>query len=297
MKNGHRMVCQFVENSPVEMLLSLLLLSCSSCPSRSLRPHALVAHQAPLSMGFPRQEYWSGLPFPSPGDLPNPGSKLIFGIDRQIVFHWATREAVLRFMWPPQTPSIVSGTEYCKGPVFSSKRLLSKHVLLTLCVSWEHSQGMCRAESFSGDLGLRSFPGLFQLTAEFIPCPPGTSAPVSIQIVSGGQSFLLEATTFLPLLSCDSPPKASFELCTQNTDPWLGHSHYLNHFLSLSFLLNHRYLMTACKLNMCMLWDYYAEKNNLEVLDSFIASYRSSPKQSGIKHGLSFPIIGYSTSK
>ena len=32
-----------------------------------------VAHQAPLSMGFSRQEYWSGLPFPSPGDLPNPG--------------------------------------------------------------------------------------------------------------------------------------------------------------------------------------------------------------------------------
>ena len=32
-----------------------------------------VAHQAPPSMGFSRQEYWSGLPFPSPGDLPNPG--------------------------------------------------------------------------------------------------------------------------------------------------------------------------------------------------------------------------------
>ena len=32
-----------------------------------------VAHQAPLSVGFSRQEYWSGLPFPSPGDLPNPG--------------------------------------------------------------------------------------------------------------------------------------------------------------------------------------------------------------------------------
>ena len=31
-----------------------------------------VAHQAPLSMGFSRQEYWSGLPFPSPGDPPNP---------------------------------------------------------------------------------------------------------------------------------------------------------------------------------------------------------------------------------
>ena len=31
-----------------------------------------VAHQGPLSMGFPRQEYWSGLPFPTAGDLPNP---------------------------------------------------------------------------------------------------------------------------------------------------------------------------------------------------------------------------------
>ena len=31
--------------------------------------------QAPLSMGISRQEYWSGLPFPSPGDLPNPGIK------------------------------------------------------------------------------------------------------------------------------------------------------------------------------------------------------------------------------
>ena len=34
-----------------------------------------VAHQAPPSMEFSRQEYWSGLPFPSPGDLPNPGNK------------------------------------------------------------------------------------------------------------------------------------------------------------------------------------------------------------------------------
>ena len=34
-----------------------------------------VAHQAPPSMGFSRQEYWSGWPFPSPGDLPDPGIK------------------------------------------------------------------------------------------------------------------------------------------------------------------------------------------------------------------------------
>ena len=35
-----------------------------------------VAYQAPPTIGFSRQEYWSGLPFPSPGDLPNPGIKL-----------------------------------------------------------------------------------------------------------------------------------------------------------------------------------------------------------------------------
>ena len=35
-----------------------------------------IASQAPLSMGLPRQEYWSGLPFPSPGDLPDPRIEL-----------------------------------------------------------------------------------------------------------------------------------------------------------------------------------------------------------------------------
>ena len=43
-----------------------------------------VAHQAPLSTGFPRQEYWSGLPFPPPGDLPDspsPGDLPYPGID------------------------------------------------------------------------------------------------------------------------------------------------------------------------------------------------------------------------
>ena len=37
-----------------------------------------VARQAPLSVGFPRQEYWSGLPFPFPGDLPDSGIKSRF---------------------------------------------------------------------------------------------------------------------------------------------------------------------------------------------------------------------------
>ena len=41
--------------------------------SDSLETPRSIAHQAPRSVGFPRQEYWSGLPFPSPVYLPNPG--------------------------------------------------------------------------------------------------------------------------------------------------------------------------------------------------------------------------------
>ena len=43
-----------------------------SCPAFFATPWT-VALQTSLSMGFPRQVYWSGLPFPSPGDLPGPG--------------------------------------------------------------------------------------------------------------------------------------------------------------------------------------------------------------------------------
>ena len=45
-----------------------------------------LACQAPLSMGFSRQGYWTGLPFPSPGDLPNPGSNLGLLYCRQILY-------------------------------------------------------------------------------------------------------------------------------------------------------------------------------------------------------------------
>ena len=41
----------------------------------SLQPHGLLAHQSPLSLGFSRQGYWSGLPCPPPGHLPDPGIK------------------------------------------------------------------------------------------------------------------------------------------------------------------------------------------------------------------------------
>ena len=49
----------------------MFVLSCSVM-SDSLATPSAVACQAPLSMRFSKQKYWSGLPFPPPGDLPNP---------------------------------------------------------------------------------------------------------------------------------------------------------------------------------------------------------------------------------
>ena len=57
---------------PHGILMSVCVLSCFNCVWLFSAPWT-VAYQAPLSMGFSRQGYWSGMPFPSPGDLPDPG--------------------------------------------------------------------------------------------------------------------------------------------------------------------------------------------------------------------------------
>ena len=59
-----------------------------------------VAQQAPLSMGFPRQEYWSGLPFPSPGDLPDPGIEPVSFISPAL----AGRFFITSTTWVPSYP-------------------------------------------------------------------------------------------------------------------------------------------------------------------------------------------------
>ena len=56
-----------------------------------------VACQPPLSMGFPRQEYWSGLPFPSSGDLPNPGIEFLH------LLHWQADSLPLSHLRSPET--------------------------------------------------------------------------------------------------------------------------------------------------------------------------------------------------
>ena len=57
-----------------------------------------VAHQAPLSVEFSRQEYWSGSSFPAPGNLPHPGIEpRVSCIGRQVLYHCVTWEAILNF--------------------------------------------------------------------------------------------------------------------------------------------------------------------------------------------------------
>ena len=75
------------EGTCVVVLLSHSVLSDSATPGT-------VAHQAPLFMGFPNQEYWSGLPFPSPGDLAGPGIKAC-------LLHWQVDSLSLSHLGRP----------------------------------------------------------------------------------------------------------------------------------------------------------------------------------------------------
>ena len=63
----------FQNNFSSDCAMSFLVVWSLNCV-QLLWPHWLyIAHQGPLSMGFPRQEYWSGFPFSSPGHIPDPG--------------------------------------------------------------------------------------------------------------------------------------------------------------------------------------------------------------------------------
>jgi len=62
-----------------------------------------VAHQVPLSMGFPMQKYWSGFPFPSPGYLPHPGMEPV-SLALQINSFITD---------PPGEPKLSEGRLYC----------------------------------------------------------------------------------------------------------------------------------------------------------------------------------------
>ena len=77
-----------------------------------------VAHQAPLSMGFFRQEYWSRLSFPPPGDLPDPGIEPMYLLSPALVGRFFTTV-------PPGKPSFsVDNGNYLKMVYLSESEIL-----------------------------------------------------------------------------------------------------------------------------------------------------------------------------
>ena len=89
--------CSEIKAVPVSPRYSLKLLPRTKMKSLSrvwlfVTPW-IVAYQAPPSLEFSRQEYWSGLPFPFPGDLPNPGIEPGSSTLQADAYFWATREA------------------------------------------------------------------------------------------------------------------------------------------------------------------------------------------------------------
>ena len=97
--------------SPLKIFTFYILIKCMlSCLVMS---HSLwtVAHQGLLCMEFSRQEYWSGLLFPTPGDLPDPGNKphvsCVSCVGRQILYHCTAWEALY-----PYKPSPILTVRY-----------------------------------------------------------------------------------------------------------------------------------------------------------------------------------------
>ena len=83
----HSTGCHFVKTAKMVLRACLVTQSCLTL----CNPVDCITCQAPLSMGFSRQEYWKGLPFPPPGDLPNPRDQTCHLSHplhcRQIIYH------------------------------------------------------------------------------------------------------------------------------------------------------------------------------------------------------------------
>ena len=145
-----------------------------------------VARQARLSMGFSRQEYWSGLPFPSPGDFPNPGMELCL----LSLLHWQVGSLPLV---PPGKPqSILSSVQFSRSVMSNS---LWPHGL-------QHARPPCpsptsRVYSNSCPLSWWCHPTIssclpFSSRLQSFPAP--RSLTMSQLFASGGQSIGVSAS-------------------------------------------------------------------------------------------------------
>ena len=124
-----------------------------------------VAHQDPLPMGFPRQEYWSGLPFPPPGIFPTWEDRTqiscIFCIERWILYHWAT--------WEAQTTTdilSISARKITGIPIYLASEMPVKLPLQEFPKAHHkvsQEDGNSQAVQFSVPPGLLFMPSVFQI--------------------------------------------------------------------------------------------------------------------------------------
>ena len=81
---------------------------CALSPVRFFATPQTIAHQGPLPMGFPRQEYWTGLPVLSPGDLPDPGIEPASSVSPSLAGGFFTTT-------PPGKPTHLNDTSSFRG--------------------------------------------------------------------------------------------------------------------------------------------------------------------------------------
>ena len=101
-----------------------------------------VARQAPLSMGFSRQEYWGSLPFPPPGDLPNPEIKPTSPVSPALAGGFFTTSATSKPFWYRNSEIIqsysltFSGSPYTFHVASSFEEFLPFDLLVCFLHSW-----------------------------------------------------------------------------------------------------------------------------------------------------------------
>ena len=146
-----------------------------------------VACQVPLSMGFPRQEYWSGLPFPPPGDLPNPGiepSSPVVPSCQADSYHWATWETHLTdwlFSRSAVSDSLrPHGLQHARLPCPPSSRACSNSCPLS---RWYHPTVSSSVVPFSSCLQSFPAPRSFLMSWLFVSGGQNIGASVSASIL------------------------------------------------------------------------------------------------------------------
>ena len=147
-----------------------------SVVSDSFQPHGLTADQGPPSMEFSRQEYWGGLPFPFPGDLPDPGIK--------------PRSPALRAdALPSEPPGRPQGQrEYVSfGILWEAGRLVGWRLFAW---GWGHAQQLGLPPSIVGLFSLQRLPSLDWQQGSFEPCQDALTNDFSSPQFEPGECLL-----------------------------------------------------------------------------------------------------------